>query len=94
MLSVSAFMIYFFSIIGLVCVDPDEDSHNRLNVGRVNYSTMCDDQRIEKLIEGLKNISMFMNDEKEFKDPREMPSVLQSINQPARGLLACSILVC
>ena len=68
---------YHIVAILLVCVDPDELSPTRLNVGRVNYSTICDHQRMEKLVEGLDNLSRFMrdDDDNDFKDVCEWSGV-------------------
>jgi len=55
-------ILFCMSIVYLEVLDPDDHTHS-LNVGRVNYGTMCDMQRMEKLVEGLDDNSVFMNEE-------------------------------
>ena len=70
-------LCFLLSIACALCVDPYKCGQGWKNLGRVNYFNMCDEQRMEKLIERLDDISMFMNnvEDGEFKDVFYWPGV-------------------
>jgi len=57
-LSVVAFAVF--------CVDPSSSSKPTSNIGRCDYSLMCDEQRVEKLVEGLEDTSRFKDHDGEY----------------------------
>ena len=74
---VSEMMCCLVSIACMFCMDIDEREGSRTNLGRVDYHNMCDQQRMEKLVEELGVISMFMNnvDDGDYKDVCDWPGV-------------------
>jgi len=73
---------YFASFACVLCIDPDKSGNLWRNLGRVDYGNMCDQQRMEKLVERLEDASMFMNyvDEGDYKDVCNWPGVIRSDN--------------
>jgi len=53
-----------------------------MNLGRVDYGNMCDQQKMEKLVEGVEEVSFFMHDvdEGEFKEIANWPGVTSEEN--------------
>ena len=70
-------LCYLFCVGFVSSIDSDKPEHQSRNLGRIDFYNMCDQQRMEKLVEELGNISMFMNnvDDGDYKDVFDWPGV-------------------
>ena len=73
--SITVMLCYLIYASCTLSIDSYVCEHSWTNLGRVDYGNMCDQQRMELLIQGFNNVEYFLDEEKEFKDACEWQEV-------------------